>query len=62
VAVTLLYQMFTKPLGWMLLRARSDTVQAIEMLVLRPHWLVLQRRMPRPTMSWTDRTPTSTLS
>ena len=47
--------MFTKLLGWMVLRARSDTAKEIEILVLRHQLAVLQRRTPRPRMSWTDR-------
>ena len=51
----LIYRMFTKLLSWMVLRARSDTTKEIEILVLRHQLAVLQRRTPRPRMSWTDR-------
>jgi putative transposase len=55
VALRLIYQMFTKVLGWIVLRTRSDTTKEIEILVLRHQLAVLQRRTPRPRMSWTDR-------
>src|SRR4051794_3363182 len=47
--------MFSKLLGWIVLRTRSDTTKDIEILVLRHQLAVLQRRTPRPRMSWTDR-------
>jgi len=47
--------MFTKLLGWIVLHARSDATKEIEILVLRHQLAVLQRRTPRPRMSWTDR-------
>ena len=55
VALRLIYQMFSKLLGWIVLRTRSDTTKDIEILVLRHQLAVLQRRTPRPRMSWTDR-------
>jgi putative transposase len=55
VALRLIYQMFSKLLSWMVLRTRSDTTKEIEILVLRHQLAVLQRRTPRPRMSWTDR-------
>ena len=55
MAVKLTYQMFAKLLSWMMLRARSDTTNEIEILVLRHQLDVLQRRTPRPGISWTDR-------
>src|SRR6187551_1010556 len=55
MALRLIYQMFTKLLGWIVLRTRSDTTKDIEILVLRHQLAVLQRRMPRSRMSWTDR-------
>jgi putative transposase len=55
VALRLTYQMFSKLLGWIVLRTRSDTTKDIEILVLRHQLAVLQRRTPRPRMSWTDR-------
>ena len=55
MALRLIYQMFTKLLGWIVLRTRSDTTKDIEILVLRHQLAVLQRRTPRPRMTWTDR-------
>src|SRR3954471_9722582 len=47
--------MFAKLLSWMVLHARSDTTNEIEILVLRHQLAVLRRRTPRPQISWTDR-------
>jgi hypothetical protein len=55
MALRLIYQMFTKLLGWIVLHTRSDTTKDIEILVLRHQLAVLQRRTPRPRMTWTDR-------
>ena len=55
MALRLIYQMFTKLLGWIVLHTRSDATKDIEILVLRHQLAVLQRRTPRPRMSWTDR-------
>jgi len=55
VALKLIYQMFAKLMTWMVLHTRSDTTKDIEILVLRHQLAVLQRRTPRPQISWTDR-------
>ena len=55
MALRLIYQMFSKLLSWIVLRTRSDTTKEIEILVLRHQLAVLQRRAPRPRMTWTDR-------
>jgi putative transposase len=55
MALRLINQMFSKLVGWIVLRTRSDTTKEIEILVLRHQLAVLQRRTPRPPMSWTDR-------
>jgi hypothetical protein len=55
VALKLIYQMFAKLLSWIVLRTRSDAAKEIEILVLRHQLPVLQRRQPRPRISWTGR-------
>src|SRR6187397_3090981 len=55
MALRLIYQMFSKLLGWIVLRTRSDTTKEIEILVLRHQLAVLQRRTPRTRISWPDR-------
>jgi hypothetical protein len=55
VALKLIYQLFAKLQSWMMLHARSDTAKEIEILVLRHQLAVLQRRTPRPRISWPDR-------
>ena len=55
MAARLIYQVFTKLLSWMVLHARSNTANEIEILVLRHQLAMLQRRTPRPPISWTDR-------
>jgi hypothetical protein len=55
VAVKLIYHGFAKLLSWMVLRARFDTANEIEILVLRHQLAVLQRRTPRAQIMWSDR-------
>jgi putative transposase len=55
MAVKLIYQMLAMLLSWMVLHARSNTANEIEILVLRHQLAVLQRRTPRPQISWSDR-------
>jgi putative transposase len=55
MAMKLIYQMLAKLPSWMVLHARSDTTKEIEILILRHQLAVLQRRRPRPPISWSDR-------
>jgi hypothetical protein len=54
MATKLIYQILVKLLSWIVLRARSDTTKEIEILVLRHQLAALQRRTPRPRISWSD--------
>ena len=62
MALQLIYLMFSKLLGWLVLRTRSDSSKDIEILVLRHQLAVLQRRTPRPRTTWTDRALTAALT
>jgi hypothetical protein len=62
MALRLIYQMFTKILGWIVLHTRSDSTKDIEILVLRHQLAVLQRHTPRPPMNWTGRAPIAALT
>jgi transposase InsO family protein len=55
MALKLMYHLFAKLLSWMVLHVRSETTKEIEILVLRHQLAVLQRRTPRPRISWCDR-------
>src|SRR4051794_11402389 len=55
MALQLIYLMFSKLLGWLVVRTRSDSSKDIEILVLRHQLAVLQRRTPRPPTTWHDR-------
>ena len=47
-ALRLVYQVFSTLLGWIGLRARSDSTKEIEILVLRHQLAVLRRRTHGP--------------
>ena len=55
VLLRLIYQMFSTLLGWLVLRARSNTSKEIEILVLRHQLAVLRRGTRRPRLRRADR-------
>src|SRR6266516_378672 len=51
----MLYRIFVRLTGWMVLLARSAASKDAELLVLRQEVAVLRRRNPRPKLDWADR-------
>lgn len=55
VSLRLLYLIFDRYLGWLMLLGRATSSKAIKLLILRHEVAVLRRTNPRPRLDWADR-------
>jgi hypothetical protein len=55
VSLRLLYLIFLRMLGLVLLMGRRSSTKDVELLILRHEVAVLRRTKPRPCLDWADR-------
>jgi hypothetical protein len=55
VSPRLLYLIFCRVLGWLVLLSRTTAAKNAEILVLRQEVTILRRQNPKPRLSWPDR-------